>query len=96
MFGASEAEVRALLISSDNFGGFGSVPFASQALPHLLIYQYFNTLLEWELVWDTISSLGAFAGSVGDILNYSLQFYYQLVVLPHRISRSVILFDLLF
>ena len=37
MFGASAAEVRALLISSHNFGGFGSVTFASQALPHLLI-----------------------------------------------------------
>jgi hypothetical protein len=37
MFGASAAEVRALLISSDDLGGFGSVTFASQALPHLLI-----------------------------------------------------------
>ena len=37
MFGASAAEVRALLISSDDFGGFGSVTFASLALPHLLI-----------------------------------------------------------
>jgi hypothetical protein len=37
MFEASAAEVRALLISSDDFRGFGSVPFASQTLPHLLI-----------------------------------------------------------
>jgi hypothetical protein len=37
MFGVSAAEVRALLISSHDFGGFGSVTFASQALPHLLI-----------------------------------------------------------
>jgi hypothetical protein len=39
MFGASAAEARALLISisSHDFGGFGSVTFESQALPHLLI-----------------------------------------------------------
>jgi hypothetical protein len=38
MFGASAAEVPALLlISSHDFGGFGSVTFESQALPHLLI-----------------------------------------------------------
>jgi hypothetical protein len=37
MFGASAAEVRALLISSHDFGVFGSVTFESQALPHLLI-----------------------------------------------------------
>ena len=36
MFGASATEVRALLISCHNFGGFGSVTFASQAIPHLL------------------------------------------------------------
>ena len=76
MFGASAAEVRALLSSSDDFGGFGSVTFASQALRHpIFSYRDFCTLLEWELVWGTISSLGAFAESVGNILNYSLQFY---------------------
>jgi hypothetical protein len=37
MLGASAAEVRALLISSHDFGGFGSVTFESQALPHRLI-----------------------------------------------------------
>ena len=37
MFGASAAEVRALLISSEDFRGFESALFASQALPHLLI-----------------------------------------------------------
>ena len=37
MFGASAAEVPALLISSHDFGGFGSVTFESQALPHLLL-----------------------------------------------------------
>ena len=37
MFGASAAEVRALLISSHNVGGFGSVTIESQALPHLFI-----------------------------------------------------------
>ena len=37
MFGASAAEGRALLISSDDFVFLGSVTFASQALPHLLI-----------------------------------------------------------
>jgi hypothetical protein len=37
MFGALAAKVRALLISSDNFGGLGSITLASQALPHLLI-----------------------------------------------------------
>ncbi len=37
MFEASTAEVRALLISSHDFGGFGSVTFESQALPHLLL-----------------------------------------------------------
>ena len=37
MFGVSAAEVQALLISSHDFGGFGSVTFESQALPHLLI-----------------------------------------------------------
>jgi hypothetical protein len=33
-----------------------------------------------QLVWGTISSLGAFAEGVRNILNYSLQFYHQLVV----------------
>jgi hypothetical protein len=33
--GALAAEVRALLISSHDFGGFGSVTFESQAVPHL-------------------------------------------------------------
>jgi hypothetical protein len=33
MSGALAAEVSALLISSHNFGGFGSVTFASQAHP---------------------------------------------------------------
>ncbi len=37
MFRASAAEVRALLIISDDFGGLGSVTFASQALSHHLI-----------------------------------------------------------
>jgi len=37
MVEASTAEVRALLISSHDFGGFGTVTFESQALPHLLI-----------------------------------------------------------
>ncbi len=32
MFGASAAEVRALLNSTDDFGALGSVTFASQAL----------------------------------------------------------------
>ncbi len=36
------AEVRALLNSSDNFWGFGSVTFASQALPHLLIQKFLH------------------------------------------------------
>ncbi len=37
MFGASAAEVWALLISTHSHGGFGSVMFTSQALPHFLI-----------------------------------------------------------
>ncbi len=44
-------------------GGLGSVTFASAALP---------TFLEWELVWGTIFSLGAFAEGVGNILNPQL------------------------
>ena len=41
------------------------------------------------MVWGTISSLGAFAESVGNMLNYyPLQFYYQLVVLPHGILSN--------
>jgi hypothetical protein len=42
MFGASAAEVWALLIRSDNFGGLGSATFASQALPHLLIQGFLH------------------------------------------------------
>ncbi len=77
------------LLCWHNFGGFGSVTLESQALPHLLIPD-FCTLLEWKLVWGTIPSLGTFAEGAGNILNYSLQFYYQLVVLPHRISKLII------
>ncbi len=40
MFEASTGEFRALLISSHDFGGFGSVTFESQALPHLLIPRF--------------------------------------------------------
>ena len=39
------------------------------------------------MVLGTISSLVAFAESVRNTLNYSLQFYYQLVVLPYQISK---------
>ena len=80
-------EIILVLISSDNIGGFGSVMFASQALPHLLILG-FCALLGWELAWGTFSSSGAFAESVRNICNYSLQFYYQLVVLPCQISST--------
>jgi hypothetical protein len=45
----------------------------------------FCTFLEWEQIWGTFSSLGALAESVRYILSYLLQFYSQLVVLPHRI-----------
>jgi hypothetical protein len=87
VFRASAAEVWALLISSDNFGGFESVTFTSQAIYPIFWYWDFCTSLEWELVWSTFSSTGEFAESVGNMLNYPLQFYYQLVVLPHRISK---------
>ena len=40
IFGALAAEVQALLISSDNVGVLGSVTFASQALPYLLIPRF--------------------------------------------------------
>ncbi len=86
VFGASAAEVWALLISSDNLGGFGSVTFESQAIPHLLIPGFLHCT-SVGMVWGTFSSLGAFAESVGNMPNYPLQFYYQLVVLPHRKSR---------
>jgi hypothetical protein len=43
MFGAWAAEVQALLISSHDFGDFGSVAFASQALPHLLIPEFLHS-----------------------------------------------------
>ncbi len=42
MFGVSAAEVQALLISSHDFEGFGSVTFESQALPHLLIPRFLH------------------------------------------------------
>jgi hypothetical protein len=41
------------------------------------------------MVWGTFSYTGAFTESVGNMLNYPLQFYYQLVVLPHRISLKL-------
>ncbi len=79
MFRASAAEVRAIIISSDNFGVFGSVTFASQALPHLLIGEFLHFTWVGTGLWGTISPLGAFAEGVGNILNNSLQFYYQLL-----------------
>ncbi len=89
MFGASAAEGWALLFSCDNFGGFGSVTFTSQAIPLLLIpgflcFTWVGTGL------GTFSSVWAFAESVRNMLNYPLQFCYQLVVLPHRIISKKI------
>jgi hypothetical protein len=39
-------------------------------------YQNFCTLLKWELSWGTKFMLRAFAETVGNTLNYSLQSYY--------------------
>jgi len=48
-----------------------------------------NTLRVYrELVWGDCSLLTAFAESVRNMLNYSLQYHYQLVVLPHRKSKE--------
>jgi hypothetical protein len=33
--------------------------------------------------------LGVLSESVRNMLNYSLQYHYQLVVLPHRISKMI-------
>jgi len=38
----------------------------------------------WEMVWGTISSLGAFAEGVGKVLNYPLLGLYEFMVLPGR------------
>ena len=67
MFGASAAKVQCLLISSRDSGGPRDGKFASQGtnLPHLLKYQDFCTLLEWEMVGGD--------QYVGNVLNYSLQ-----------------------
>jgi hypothetical protein len=49
-------------------------------LPIVFYPDYLRTLLEWELSWDTKLMLRAFAESVGNTLNYSLQSYYELGV----------------
>jgi hypothetical protein len=91
MFGASAAKVQCLLISSRDSGGPWDGKFASQGttLPHHLKYQDFCTLLEWEMVWGD--------QYVGNVLNYSLQSYYQLLLLPHRKSsyHNIIIYTLL-
>ena len=84
MFGASAAKVQCLLISSRDSGGPRDGKFASQGttLPHLLKYQDFCTLLEWEMVG-------------GD--QYVGASYYQLLLLPHRKSsyHNIIIYTLL-
>ncbi len=85
MFRAMAAEVWLLLISSGDFRGFWSCTFASQAPPHHFPPR-FCTILGWELSWGTKVVLRAFPQSAGNTLNYSLQGYYELVVLPHWIS----------
>jgi len=88
MLGASATDRRWLLISisSCDSGGPGDGMFASLALPHLLTPGFLH------LTWVRIG-LGwlFFAYSihwkVQNMLNYSLQYHYQFVVLPHRKSN---------
>jgi len=84
------AEVWWLLISNPNSGGPRDGMFASLRHYPIIYHPDICTLLEWELLWSTLFSLTAFAECVTNVLNYSLQSYYQLVVLPHRKSIFVV------
>ncbi len=89
MFGSMAAEVRWLLICSQDLGGTWDSTFASLAPPHHFLPGFLH-FIEWELLLGTKFTLRVFAKSIRNTLNYSLlQCYYKLVILPHWISTII-------
>ncbi len=82
-------ETRGPRIHGGNFGGFGSVTFESQALPHLVIPRFLRcTCVGIHLGHHFL--LGAFAEGVRMVLNYPLFHLYKFMVLAGRKTKLVV------